>query len=66
VYQNPKLVQALVDERVAQLRSAKPAARGERPNVVRRAGWLLVDIGLWLAVPRTGAKRRRRRTLIAE
>ena len=58
---NPVLAQALVRDHVAELRqSARPSAHFRRdklrPCVTsaarRRAGWLLVDIGLRLAAPR--------------
>lgn len=61
MYQNPVLVKALVRDRVAELqRSAAAGAshadgpRRPRPIATARqgAGWLLVDVGLRLAVPR--------------
>jgi hypothetical protein len=61
VLQNPALVEALVRDRVAELRrSAGADARSRRAKRPHRAvkaarqttGWLLVDMGLRLAVPR--------------
>jgi hypothetical protein len=60
VYQNPALVRALARDRVAELRQvAETGARNRRDvpragviQAVRRdAGWLLVDLGLRLALP---------------
>jgi hypothetical protein len=57
---NPALAQALARDHVADLRhSAQASAHGRHakapPRVTsaarRRAGWLLVDIGLRLATP---------------
>ena len=59
--QNPALVEALAKDRAAELRrqaARRVPARAKRsaPRVAgaarRGAGWLLVDLGLWLAVPR--------------
>lgn len=62
MYQNPALVQALVRDRVAELFQSAPPARGHRGNPKRRlrmiraarqgTGWVLVDLGLRLAIPR--------------
>jgi hypothetical protein len=61
MYDNPTLVQALARDRAAELRRAAEAAalgKGDhrqqrRIEAARRgAGWLLVDMGLRLAVPR--------------
>ena len=58
---NPALAQALARDRVADLRQAAgPRARRDRDDprasvilATRRAtGWLLVDVGLRLALPR--------------
>jgi hypothetical protein len=62
MYQSPALVEALVRDRVAELQqSAATSARGRRvkrrpraPGAARQAtGWLLVDMGLRLATPRS-------------
>jgi hypothetical protein len=67
MYQNPALVQELIGARVAELRqSAQASARSRseqrRGHVVaaarRGTGWLLVDIGLRLAVPRNAMTHR--------
>lgn len=56
--QNPALVEALAKDRLAELHQATRRCRREtRPRRVIRAarnetGWLLVDLGLRLAVPR--------------
>lgn len=75
MYQCPSLVQTLARDRIAELqRSARPAARrnGPRQAVIAtarsRTGWLLVAIGLRLAVPRSathGPLQRRRRSVSA-
>jgi hypothetical protein len=61
VYNNPTLIQALARDRAAELRRAAEAAalgkgahhQQHRIEAARnRAGWLLVDMGLRLAVPR--------------
>jgi hypothetical protein len=66
VYHHPALAGALAKDRVAELRrSAEAAARVERkprsPNVIAaarlRTGWLLVDMGLRLVMPRAGTNR---------
>ncbi len=58
---NPVLLRALARDRVAELHqsagsSAHVRRDGPRPRVTerarRRAGWLLVDMGLRLAAPR--------------
>jgi hypothetical protein len=66
VYQSPALVQALARSRVAELHAS--AEMLERPrrdpqhhiieSARHRTGWLLVDIGLRLALPRSAMKRR--------
>ncbi len=58
MWQNPALAQALIQDRVVELQSTAKA--GNRPLRERRViegmrsatGWLLVDIGLRLTVPR--------------
>jgi hypothetical protein len=59
VWQNPVLVEALVRDRVAELRQIAEASAPRRREKRRRpiieaarrgAGWLLVDVGLRLAV----------------
>jgi hypothetical protein len=66
VYHHPALAGALARDRDAQLRrSAEAAARVERrprsPSVIAaarlRTGWLLVDMGLRLVMPRAGTNR---------
>jgi hypothetical protein len=66
VYYNPALAGALVRDRVAQLQqsagaTAHPRPRQRRPNVIAAArlgaGWLLIDMGLRLAMPRGGTDR---------
>lgn len=63
MYQNPTIAEALAQDRVLALRqSARASALGrgaKRPHRVTQAarrgtGWLLVDLGLRLAVPRGG------------
>lgn len=63
MHQNPAVVEALARERAAELRRAagiRGAQRGEarRGSVLaaprRATGWLLVDVGLRMAVPRPG------------
>jgi len=63
VYHHPALVGALVRDREAELRhnagaGARPRRTPRRPNVIAavrlRTGWLLVDLGLRLAVSRGG------------
>jgi hypothetical protein len=65
MYQNSVVVRAIATARVADLRQAAgPRARdrGDRSGhrsiqTARRAtGWLLVDLGLRLALPRGGTK----------
>lgn len=59
--QHPSLVEALAKDRVAELRrnasATAPSGRERRPSIVEtarhRSGWLLVDIGIRLAVPHT-------------
>jgi hypothetical protein len=64
VYQHPAVVGTLIRDRVAELRHAGRAAADGRPEMrqhkrfaaARRGiGWLLVDMGLRLAVPRGGS-----------
>ena len=66
MYQNPSLVQALVRARVAELRQSAETGAVSRPSERRRrvvdvarhgAGWLLIDMGLRLAVPRGALSR---------
>ena len=61
MYQNPALLQALVRSRAADLRQSAGAGVRARPRKGRPrifdaarhgAGWLLVDMGLRLAVSR--------------
>ena len=61
--QNPALAQALAKDRVAELRQAAEAGNRERRHMPRvrviqaarrGTGWLLVDVGLRLAVPHRG------------
>ena len=63
MYHNPALAGALVRERVAQLQQSAGATahtrrQQRRPNVIAAArlgtGWLLIDMGLRLAMPRGG------------
>ena len=66
MYPNPAFVQVLATDRAAQLRHAAAVTGGShrrdlrRPRVIpaarRGAGWLLVDLGLRLALPRGAAK----------
>jgi hypothetical protein len=67
MYQNPTLVKALVRDRVDEVRqSAEARAPRKRENrrhpIVDAArhgtGWLLVDLGLRLAVPRSAIDHR--------
>lgn len=67
MHQHPALVEALISDRVAELRQ-----RGRAPAHMRRerrchglvaaarrgTGWLLVDMGLRLAVPRAANNHR--------
>lgn len=66
MYQNPAIADALVRARVAELRrsaEARPRSRRvrRRPRVTEAAreatGWLLVEMGLQLAVPRAAVNR---------
>ncbi len=66
MYHHQALAGVLVRDRVAELRrSAEAAARVERnprtPSVIAaarlRTGWLLVDMGLRLVMPRAGTNR---------
>jgi len=56
--QNPALLRAIARDRVADLhQSARPVARDRRAGraawtIRHAAGWLLVDVGLRLALPR--------------
>jgi hypothetical protein len=63
VYQHPTLLEALTRDRVAEFRRSAEATGDSRRakrrhNVVETArrgtGWLLVDLGLRLAMPRGG------------
>ena len=66
MYQNRALVEALARDRVIALRQCAPS-RARRRSEKRRhrvtwaarrgTGWLLVDIGLRLAVPRSSMSR---------
>jgi hypothetical protein len=67
--QNPALLKALTEDRVAELRRSAAAARSGRapqrgPGVIdaarRRTGWLLIDTGLRLAPPRGALARGQR------
>jgi hypothetical protein len=66
VYQNPALLEAVARDRVVDLlQNAELRANSERETRRRRVaaaarngtGWLLVDIGLRLAMPRTAMDR---------
>jgi hypothetical protein len=66
MYPHPAVLEALVRDRVLELRrSAAAQARGRREKRRHRVtaaarhgtGWLLVDVGLRLAVPRGAADR---------
>jgi hypothetical protein len=59
--QNPGLARAMADDRAMHLRQSAPAGSRDRRRssprhvvraVRRAAGWLLVDLGLRLALPR--------------
>lgn len=59
---NPVLARALIAARVAKLQRSAQVSGSIRPHdpqsrvtatARRRAGWLLVDLGLRLAVPRS-------------
>jgi hypothetical protein len=61
MYQHPTFVQGLIRDRVAELQrtATAAAARRDEPranrvivSARRTTGWLLVDMGLRLAVPR--------------
>jgi hypothetical protein len=61
VCQNPALVEALAQDRLAELRrgaqARSVALQGARTRSIlaasrRATGWLLIDVGLRLAVPR--------------
>jgi hypothetical protein len=63
---NPALAQALASDRSADLRQAaaprvRPPRDDHRANVIlatrRATGWMLVDVGLRLAVPQRGLNR---------
>jgi hypothetical protein len=65
VYPNPAVVQALAKDRVIELRQAAKAGATNRhevrqPRVIEAArhgaGWLLVDVGLRLALPHGAVK----------
>jgi hypothetical protein len=67
VYENPALLEALARDRVIDLRqSAEVRATSDREKRRRRVtaaarhgtGWLLVDLGLRLAMPRGPINRR--------
>ena len=66
VHQHPALVEALIRDRVAELRQNDQASRRRRPEyrrhrvseVARRGtGWLLIECGLRLAMPRDAIHR---------
>jgi hypothetical protein len=66
MHQHPALSRALVRDRVIELRRSGQAGprigRDQRQNRVsdaarRRTGWLLVEVGLRLAVPRNAMTR---------
>jgi uncharacterized protein YjeT (DUF2065 family) len=67
---NPNQAAALVEARLTELRremgSRAAVSQRSRPvdSALRRVGWVLVAIGLRLALPRGGGERRR--ALIAE
>jgi hypothetical protein len=61
VHQHPALMEALIRERVAELRQNGQASRRCRPEhhrprvsevALRGTGWLLIEWGLRLAMPR--------------
>jgi hypothetical protein len=65
VYRNPAFVQVLATDRVAELRHVAETGASHRHDVRRPrviesarhgAGWLLVDLGLRLALPRRAMK----------
>lgn len=67
MHQHPALVEALISDRVAELRNGGWATAHMRRQkrwhelvaaARRGTGWLLVDMGLRLAVPRAGTNRR--------
>lgn len=73
MYQHPALANALARDRAAGLRQSAQSAQmaaetarrprtQRRPSVIAsarlRTGWLLVDMGLRLAVPRAGTNPR--------
>jgi len=67
VHQHPAVLETLVRDRVAELRySARATGRAQRANrrprvaaaIVRQTGWLLVDVGLRLALPRGASNHR--------
>jgi hypothetical protein len=69
VYHHQALAGVLVSDRAAELRhraqsagaSTRSPRKQHRPGVIAsarlRTGWLLVDMGLRMAVPRGGANR---------
>lgn len=67
MYQNPAIAETLVRDRVAHLQrsaaKASPVSRRERRRrpiggaARSAAGWLLVEIGLRLALPRSAVNR---------
>jgi hypothetical protein len=66
MHQHPALREALARDRVVALRRSGQASprieRSHRPDRVsnaarRRTGWLLVEVGLRLAVPRSAMTR---------
>lgn len=74
MHPNPVVVEALVRDRVLELRqSAVGRARGRREQRRRRVaaaarhetGWLLVDVGLRLATPRGAADRPMPRSVLS-
>ncbi len=66
MHRHPALSEALVRDRAVELRrSGMSSLRDPRMHQTdhvsgaarRRTGWLLVEVGLWLAVPRSAMSR---------
>ena len=66
MYHHPAFARALVSDHVAELHRSAGAAGRTRPNRRRpnlfaaarlETGWLLIDMGLRLAMPRGGPNR---------
>ena len=52
MHPQPTLIQALAQERVCELRRGASPRRRRAHSARRRTGWLLVDVGLRLALGR--------------